>query len=88
MTITETNVETLKTRVANGLKLCNDLQQRIALSEHPEEYQPMRDQHDKYLKHLNELSLMLEYQGFTGCVFGACRYSDEWICFTCTKREG
>jgi hypothetical protein len=86
--MTETDTEVLKARIAKGLTLCNDIWQKMTLPETTEaEYKSLSDKLYGYQDKLAPLTTTLELQGFTGCVFGECKMSDQFWCFSCTKVE-
>jgi hypothetical protein len=86
MIVTETDIEVLKARIVKGITLVNELHQKSCLPETTgEEFKKLVKQIDDYTAKLRLLVSMLNVQGFTGCVFGECKWSDKFICLVCTK---
>jgi hypothetical protein len=86
MTVTENNIEVLKSRVLKGLVYCNDLWQKTRATEDESEFNKLFAQLDIQVNRLKELNRMLTLQGYSECVFeGPCKSNDEFLCFVCSK---
>jgi hypothetical protein len=86
MTVTETDIETLKSRVLNGLTKCNELlQQANSPFTEDAEFNNLSEKLTAYVVKLDELNQMLTLQGYSDCVFGTCKFNDEFVCFVCSR---
>lgn len=85
MTVTETDIEILKSRVSKGIVYCNTQWQEIKATKSEDEYNNLSAQLDIQIKRLKELNHMLNLQGYSECVFGECKFSNQFICFVCSK---
>ena len=86
MIATETDVDVLKSRVSKGIIYCNDLWQKVKVTEDEAEFKKLDSQLDAQIKRLQELNSMLNLQGYSECVFGEpCKFNDKFHCFVCSK---
>ena len=86
MTVTETNIEVLKSRVTKGIEYCAALWQKAKTTEDEAEFNKLSSQLDGHIKRLQELNSMLNLQGYSECVFGEpCKLTDNFHCFVCSK---
>ncbi len=79
-------VLTLTNRVRNGLEYCAELWEKAKQCDDPGEFKRKTDQLDNYVNRLQGMITTLLLMGYDrGCVFGDCKFSDNFVCFGCTK---
>lgn len=85
VTKTEDRVGILTNRVRNGLEYCADLWEKAKQCDDPGEFKRKTDQLDNYVNRLQGMITTLLLMGYDrGCVFGDCKFSENFVCFGCT----
>jgi hypothetical protein len=90
ITLPDTKVEALKTRVIRGIEYCNTIwQQAKGQADNPEQYGRCMKLLESSVKRLQGLISILNAYGYSKCVFGSCKWNDEgFICLGCSKTQG
>lgn len=83
--IPDTSPEVLATRVKKGIEIANNIWQKMKTCDETE-YQKLSPSLDNVIRRLWLLQSVARDYGVNECVFGECKFSDDFFCFACTKK--
>lgn len=82
------SIEGLTERIINGFNFCNTTWQKSRdLTDNPEEWQKLSDLLNTSVKRLHALIYAAWLLDYDECVFGECKFSNDFHCFGCSKQN-